>query len=83
MDVLQIALIGLIAVVSFIFLVSGWMVFFILKDMHRALKKLNEILYGNSLSASKGRSLLGASVEKKISKPQTKEAQKRFFKKSS
>lgn len=69
MDLLQIALIILIAVISFIFLVGGWMVFFILKDMHKALKKLNEVLYGSSLAANKSRALLKA-----------KAPQKRFFK---
>lgn len=79
MDVLQLALIVLIGIISAIFLVGSWMVFFILKDMQKALRKLNEILYGNNLASFKNRSLLSSATEKKSSK-QAKTPQKRFFK---
>ena len=45
MDFLQIALIFLIALLTIFLTVTGMQVFYILKDLKKALNKLNTILY--------------------------------------
>lgn len=44
MDFLQIALIFLIFLISIFLTITGFQVFFILRDLHKALKRLNKVL---------------------------------------
>lgn len=44
MDLLQIALVFLIILLSLFLAITGLQVFFILRDLHKALKRLNRIL---------------------------------------
>lgn len=80
MDFLQIALILLIFIITTLLLIGGWMVFLILRDLRKSLLKLNEILYGTSVAASKARQSLVNNADKKSAKLPSKEIPRRFFK---
>lgn len=80
MDFLQIVLMFLIFIITILLLIGGWMVFLILKDLRKSLLKLNEILYGTSVAASKARQSLVNNSDKKATKPAVKEIPRRFFK---
>ncbi len=53
MDLLQIALIGLIFVLAIFLAISGWIVVSILMDLKKALRQLNNILYGDNNKTDK------------------------------
>ena len=80
MDFLQLALVFLIFIITILLLIGGWMVFLILRDLRKSLLKLNEILYGNSVAASKARQNLINNSDKKQVKVPSKEVPRRFFK---
>lgn len=77
MDFLQIALIFLILLLSIFLAITGIQVFFILRDLKKALDKLNGVLQtGENMTASN--LVTGAAKTlRKIIKPK----QKRFYKK--
>lgn len=59
MDILQIALIFLIALLTVFLTVTGVQVFFILRDLKKALDNLNKILHSDE-----GKEKISASVQK-------------------
>lgn len=71
MDILTIALVFLIILISFFLGFAGWVVILILLDLKKALRKLNEVLYNDSAATEKIR----ANIKSKSAGP-------RFFKKS-
>ncbi len=73
MDFLQAALIFLILVLSILLSIIGFYVFLILKDLKKALDRLNKVL-------DVGEGAANVASAKKESRPQL--PQKRFFKKS-
>lgn len=87
MDLLQVGLIFLIALLSIFLSVTGFYVFLILKDMKRSLDKLNQILFYDS----KGSKVYEERVEdsaagldklRQAVKKAAKPASPRFFKKT-
>ena len=86
MDFLQIALILLILLLSVFLTITGIQVFFILRDLKKALDRLNNVLQtGQDLAhdvekpVEAAANLVGAF--KKIVKREPKSKQKRFYKK--
>lgn len=86
MDFLQIALIFLILLLSIFLAITGMQVFFILRDLQKALKRLNRILdTGQDLAHDVEKPVEAAAnlvgVLKRIVKREPKPKQKRFYKK--
>lgn len=78
MDFLQIALIFLILLLSIFLGITGIQVFFILKDLKKALDRFNQILQtGENIAQDLERPVAAAKVLSKIIKPKPK----RFYKK--
>ncbi len=87
MDLLQAALIFLILLLSIFLAITGIQVFFILRDLKKALDKLNQVLQtGDNIAqdierpiaaAGEAAAKLVAGIVKKDSKPKSK----RFYKK--
>lgn len=82
MDFLQIALILLIVLMAIFLSITGFQVFLILKDLKKALHRLNAIIYSEDKQSLRSTDL--KKVEEKIKasiKPEVKK-NLRFFKKS-
>lgn len=78
MDLLQAALIFLILLLSIFLAITGFQVFFILRDLKKALDKLNRVLQtGEDIAQDIEKPVAVASNQ---SKPKPK--QKRFYKKT-
>lgn len=76
MDLLQAALIFLILLLSIFLTITGIQVFFILRDLKKALDKFNAILKtGENIASDIGKPVAVASTKPQIPK------QKRFYKK--
>lgn len=76
MDLLQIALVFLILLLSIFLAITGIQVFFILRDLKKALDKLNAVLQtGENIAEEIERPL--SAISKLIPKPKPK----RFYKK--
>lgn len=81
MDILTVGLIFLIALLSIFLTVAGLQVFFILRDLRRALARLNKILYGEKQDQEE--KVLDSSNSKSAAekiKASTKPSSRRFFK---
>lgn len=73
MDILTLALLFLIILISLFLAFAGWVVILILLDLKKALRKLNEVLYNEPAVAEKIKA--GVKSTKSSNHP-------RFFKKS-
>lgn len=86
MDLLQTALLGLIFILSIFLAISGWIVVTILIDLKKALRQLNNILYGDNAKVEKIKQSISILSTKKPSSSsnQTKTILNppRFFKRS-
>ena len=86
MDFLQVALIFLILLLSIFLAITGIQVFFILRDLQKALDKLNQVLKTGEEIAQDLEKPVGAAANlvgtlKKMVKRESKVKQKRFYKK--
>ena len=86
MDLLQLALIFLMLLLTVFLTITGIQVFFILRDLHLALRRLNKVLDTSEVIAEDTEKPLGTgarAIKKVIKrKPKSSHRSRRFYKKT-